>query len=132
LTNFTLTNSEPSGSSDVGGLMGAQQDAAQTIAELAPSGSSDIDALTITSDAVAPLSGTGIIPLGNGSEVASESPQPIVSEGNAGPSTTVNTGPKLVYNTTHPNVLIPTSGRNWFSFTYSKNVSQKKSTDLLN
>jgi hypothetical protein len=38
----------------------------------------------------------------------------------------------VVYNTSHPNVLKAGSGRDWFFFTYSKDVTNKKPTDRLN
>jgi hypothetical protein len=81
---------------------------------------------------VATLSGDGNIPLGNGSDVGSDSPRQIVGNRNAGPSTAVNTRLKLVYDAPHPDVLIQASGRNRFSFAYSRNVAQKKSTVLPN
>ena len=51
---------------------------------------------------------------------------------NISPSTSVDTRLKVVYNTSHPNVLKAGSGRDWFFYTYSKDVTNIKKTDRLN
>jgi hypothetical protein len=133
---FDLANYAPSGSSDVDALMmmtsGADNahlgDGNQTIApatggDSVPAGAGPV--------AVADLSGEGDSPLGNGSGVAGESPRQIVSVRSAGSSAAVNARLKIVYDAVHPHVMNQTSGRNRFSFTSSKSVTQKKFTGLL-
>jgi hypothetical protein len=44
----------------------------------------------------------------------------------------VDTRLTVVYNTTHPNVLRAGSGRDWFFFGYTKDLTNKKATDCLN
>jgi hypothetical protein len=80
--------------------------------------------------------------LGNGNDIliddsatvvnSGDSLRQILSDWNASSSASVNTRLKVVYNTTHPNVLKAGSGRNWFFFNYSKTTSNKKATDRLN
>ena len=82
------------------------------------------------------------IRLGNGNDIlidgsatvvnSGDSLRQILSDWNASSSASVDTRLKVVYNTTHPNVLKAGSGRDWFFFTYSKDVTNKKSTDHLN
>ena len=56
----------------------------------------------------------------------------IVSDWNASPSASVNTRLKVTYNTVHPDVLRAGIGRDWWFYTYSKDVTNKKATDHLN
>ena len=86
--------------------------------------------------------GQHTIQLGNGNDIlidgsatvvnSGDSLRQILSDWNASSSASVDTRLKVVYNTTHPNVLKVGSGRDWFFFTYSKDVTNKKSTDRLN
>ena len=86
--------------------------------------------------------GQHTIQLGNGNDIlidgsatvvnSGDSLRQILSDWNASSSASVNTRLKVVYNTSHPNVLKAGSGRDWFFFTYSKDVANKKSTDRLN
>ena len=86
--------------------------------------------------------GQHTIQLGNGNDIlidgsatvvnSGDSLRQILSDWNASPSASVNTRLKVVYNTAHPNVLKAGSGRDWFFYTYSKDVTNKKSTDRLN
>ena len=94
------------------------------------------------SDLVVGGLGQHIIQLGNGNDILidgsatvvnpGDSLRQILSDWNASSSASVNTRLKVVYNTTHPNALKAGSGRDWFFFTYSKDVTNKKSTDRLN
>ncbi len=86
--------------------------------------------------------GQHTIQLGNGNDILidgsasvvnpADSFRQILSGWNASPSASVNTRIKVVYNTVHPNVLKAGSGRNWFFYTYSKDVTNKKATDRWN
>ena len=94
------------------------------------------------SDLVVGGLGRHTIQLGNGNDIlidgsatvvnSGDSLRQILSDWNASPSASVNTRLKVVYNTTHPNVLKAGSGRDWFFFKYSKDVTNIKSTDRLN
>jgi Ca2+-binding RTX toxin-like protein len=85
--------------------------------------------------------GQHTIQLGNGNDIlidglatvvnTGDSLRQIVSDWNASPSASVNTRLKVVYNTTHPNVLKAGSGRDWF-FYNAPTTSNKKATDRLN
>ena len=86
--------------------------------------------------------GQHTIQLGNGNDIlidgsatvvkSGDSLRQILSDWNSSSSASVDTRLKVVYNTSHPNVLKAGSGRDWFFFTYSKDVTNKKSTDRLN
>ncbi len=54
------------------------------------------------------------------------------TEGNPGSSVAVDTRIKVVYNTSHPNVLTAGRGRDWFFFTYKKDVTNVQPNDHLN
>src|SRR5208282_5207433 len=94
------------------------------------------------SDLVVGGLGQHTIQLGNGNDILidgsatvvnpGDSLRQILSDWNASSSASVDTRLKVVYNTTHPNVLKTGCGRDWFFFTYSKDVTNKKSTDRLN
>ena len=94
------------------------------------------------SDLVVGWLGQHNIRLGNGNDILIDGSATVVNSGgslrqilsdwNASSSASVDTRLKVVYNTTHPNVLKAGSGRDWFFFTYSKDVTNKKSTDHLN
>ncbi len=94
------------------------------------------------SDLVVGGLGQHTIQLGNGNDILidgsatvvnlGDSLRQILSDWNAGSSTLVNKRLKVVYNTTHPNVLKAGSGRDWWFYTYSKDVTNKKPTDRLN
>jgi CSLREA domain-containing protein len=80
--------------------------------------------------------------LGNGNNIlidgaatvvrSGDSLRQIVTDWNASASTSVNTRLKVVYNTSHPNVLKAGSGRNWWFFTYQRDVTNIKKTDFHN
>jgi Ca2+-binding RTX toxin-like protein len=86
--------------------------------------------------------GQHTIQLGNGNDIlidgsatvvnSGDSLRQILSDWNASSSASVNTRLKVVYNMSHPDVLKAGCGRDWFFFTYSKDVTNKKSTDRLN
>ena len=86
--------------------------------------------------------GQHTIQLGNGNDIlidgsatvvnSGDSLRQILSDWNGSSSASVNTRLKVVYNTVHPNYLSAGSGRDWFFYTYSKDVTNKKSTDRLN
>ena len=86
--------------------------------------------------------GQHTIQLGNGNDIlidgsatvvnSGDSLRQILSDWNASSSASVDTRLKVVYNTTHPDVLKAGSGRDWWFYTYSKDVTNKKSTDRLN
>ena len=86
--------------------------------------------------------GQHTIQLGNGNDIlidgsatvvnSGDSLRQILSDWNISPSTSVDTRLKVVYNTSHPNVLKAGSGRDWFFYTYSKDVTNIKTTDRLN
>ena len=94
------------------------------------------------SDLVVAGLGQHTILLGNGNDILIDGSATVVYSGdslrqiltawNANQSTSVNTRLKVVYNTSHPNVLKAGSGRNWWFYTYSKDVTNKKSSDRLN
>ena len=63
---------------------------------------------------------------------AGDSFRQILSDWNSSSATSVNTRMKVVYNTSHPNVLKAGSGRDWWFFTYSKDSTNIKKTDRLN
>jgi len=94
------------------------------------------------SDLVVGGLGQHTIQLGNGNDIlidgsatvvnSGDSLRQILSDWNSSSSASVNTRLKVVYNTSHPNVLKAGSGRDWFFFKYSKDVTNKKSTDRLN
>ena len=94
------------------------------------------------SDLVVAGLGRHTILLGNGNDILIDGSATVVNSGdslrqiltawNATQSTSVNTRLKVVYNTSHPNVLKAGSGRNWWFYTYSKDVTSKKSSDRLN
>ena len=94
------------------------------------------------SDMVVGGLGQHTIQLGNGNDIlidgsatvvnCGDSLRQVLSDWNACSSASVNTRLKVVYNTSHPNVLKSGSGRDWFFFTYAKDVTNKKSTDCLN
>jgi|GEM_PF-2261596 len=56
----------------------------------------------------------------------------ILSDWNKSSSALVNKRLKVVYNTSHPNVLNAGSGRDWWFYTYSKDMTNKKLTDRWN
>lgn len=86
--------------------------------------------------------GQHTIQLGNGNDILidgsatvvkfGDSLRQILTDWNASSSASVNTRLKVVYNTTHPDVLKASSGRDWWFYTYSKDVTNRKSTDRLN
>ena len=86
--------------------------------------------------------GQHTISLGSGNDILIDGSATVVSSGdsfrqiltdwNASPSASVNTRLKVVYNTSHPNVLKAGSGRDWWFFTYPKDVTNIKKTDRLN
>jgi len=94
------------------------------------------------SDLVVGGLGQHTIQLGNGNDIlidgsatvvnSGNSLRQILSDWNASSSASVDTRLKVVYNTTYSNVLKAGSGRDWFFFTYSKDMTNKKSTDRLN
>jgi predicted outer membrane repeat protein len=94
------------------------------------------------SDLVVAGLGRHTILLGNGNDILIDGSATVVNSGdslrqiltawNANQSTSVTTRLKVVYNTSHPNVLKAGSGRNWWFYTYSKDVTNKKSSDRLN
>ncbi len=94
------------------------------------------------SDLVVGGLGRHTIQLGNGNDIlidgsatvvnCGDSLRQILSDWNACSSASVDTRLKVVYNTSHPNVLKAGGGRDWFFFTYSKDMTNKKSTDRLN
>jgi hypothetical protein len=56
----------------------------------------------------------------------------ILSDWKASASTTVNTRIQVVYNASYPNVLNAGSGRNWWFYAYSKDVTNRKASDRWN
>ncbi len=86
--------------------------------------------------------GQHTIQLGNGNDIlidgsatvvnCGDSLRQFLSDWNASSLASVNKCLKVVYNTSHPNVLKAGIGRDWFFFTYSKDVTNKKATDRLN
>jgi mucin-19 len=86
--------------------------------------------------------GQHTILLGNGNDILidgsatvvkpGDSLRQILSDWNASSSASVDTRLRVVDNTTHSNVLTAGSGRDWWFYTYSKDVTNKKSTDRLN
>jgi hypothetical protein len=84
--------------------------------------------------------GQHTIRLGNGNDIlidgsatvasANDSLRQILSDWNSSSSASVNTRLKVVYNTTHPNVLQAGSNRNWFFYKNPPTTSNKKSTDF--
>ena len=86
--------------------------------------------------------GQHTIQLGNGNDIlidgsatvvnSGDSLRQILSDWNSSSSASVDTRLRVVYNTVHPNALKAGSGRDWWFFTYSKDVTNKKSTDRLN
>ena len=85
--------------------------------------------------------GQHTIQLGNGNDILidgsatvvkpGDSLRQILSDWNASKSASVNTRLKVVYNTSHPNVLKAGSGRDWFFYTYPNDTTNKKSTDRV-
>ena len=63
---------------------------------------------------------------------AGDSFQKILSDWNSNSPSSSDKRLNVVYNTLHPNVLKAGSGRDWFFYMYSKDVTNKKSTDRLN
>jgi hypothetical protein len=86
--------------------------------------------------------GQHTIQLGNGNDIlidgsatvvnSGDSFQQILSDWNSNSSASVDTRLKVVYNTTHPNVLRAGSGRDWWFFTENKDSTNIKNTDRLN
>jgi Ca2+-binding RTX toxin-like protein len=86
--------------------------------------------------------GQHTIQLGTGNDIlidgsatvvnAVDSFRQILSAWNVSSSTSVDTRLKVVDNMSHPNVLKAGSGRDWWFYTYPKDVTNKKSTDRLN
>jgi len=86
--------------------------------------------------------GQHAIQLGNGNDILidgsatvvkpGDSLRQILSDWNSSSSASVNTRLKVVYNTSHPNVLKAGSGRDWFFFKNSNDVTNQKSTDRVN
>src|SRR5262249_4843068 len=86
--------------------------------------------------------GQHTIQLGNGNNILidgsatvvdpGDSLRQILSDWKASASASVATRLRVVYNTSHPNVLQAGSGRDWFFFTYPRDVTNKKATDRLN
>src|SRR5271157_1466606 len=56
----------------------------------------------------------------------------ILSDWNKSSSASVNTRLNVVYNMSHPNMLKAGSGRDWWFYTYSKDMTNKKLTDRWN
>jgi hypothetical protein len=56
----------------------------------------------------------------------------ILSDWSASSSASVNTRIKVVYNTSHLNVLRAGKGREWWFYTYNKDVTNFKKTVRLN
>lgn len=94
------------------------------------------------SDLVVAGLGRHTIQLGNGNDIlidgaasvagAGDSFRQILSDWNTSASASVDTRLNVVYNVVHPNVLHAGTGRNWFFFTLSKDVTSKKAGDRLN
>jgi hypothetical protein len=86
--------------------------------------------------------GQHTVQLGNGNDIlidgsatvvnSGDSFRQILSDWNSSSSASVDTRIKVVYNTSHPNVLKAGIGRNWWFYTYSKDVTNRKSSDRLN
>ncbi len=86
--------------------------------------------------------GQHTVQLGNGNDLlidgsatvvnSGDSFRQILSDWNSSSSASVDTRLKVVYNTSHPSVMQAGSGRNWWFYTYSKDVTNKKPTDRLN
>ena len=86
--------------------------------------------------------GQHTVQLGNGNDIlidgsatvvnSGDSFRQILSDWNSSSSTSVDTQFKVVYNTSHPSVLKAGSGRDWWFYTYAKDVTNKKSSDRLN
>ena len=78
-------------------------------------------------------SGTDILIDGAATVVNSgDSLRQILSDWNTSSSASVDTRIKVVYNTSHPNVLKAGAGRDWWFYTYNKDVTNIKKTDRLN
>jgi Ca2+-binding RTX toxin-like protein len=94
------------------------------------------------SDLVVGGLGQHTIQLGNGKDIlidgsativnSGDSLRQILSDWNTSPSASVDSRLNVVYNMSDPNVLKAGSGRDWFFFKYSKDVTNKKSTDRVN
>jgi Ca2+-binding RTX toxin-like protein len=86
--------------------------------------------------------GQHTISLGNGNDIlidgsatvvnSGDSLRQILSDWNTSSSASVDTRLKIVYNTSHPNVLKAGKGRDWWFYTYNKNSTNIKKTDRLN
>ena len=86
--------------------------------------------------------GQHTITLGNGNDIlidgsatvvgAGDSFRQILSDWKASSSASVDTRIKVVYNSSHPNVLKAGKGRDWWFYTYNKDVTNLKKTDRLN
>ena len=86
--------------------------------------------------------GQNTIQLGDGNNIlidgsatvvdSNDSFRQILTDWNASSSTTVSKRLKVVYNTSHPNVLKAGGGRDWWFYTYKKDVTNIKKTDFLN
>ena len=94
------------------------------------------------SDLVGGGLGQHTIQLGKGNDIlidgsatvvnSGDSLRQILSDWNASSSASVNARLKVMDNTSHPNVLKAGGGWDWFFYTYSKDVTNKKSTDRRN
>ena len=93
------------------------------------------------SDLVVAGLGRHTILLGNGNDIlidgsgtvvsAGDTLRQILSDWNTSSSTPVDMRLNVVYNASHPNVLLAGSGQDWFFFTYSKDATSRKPTDRL-
>jgi len=94
------------------------------------------------SDLVVGGLGPHTIQLGNGNDILidgsatvvkpGDSLRQILSDWNTSSSALVNKRLKVVYKTSHPNVLKAGSGRDWFFFKNSNDVTNQKPTDRVN
>jgi hypothetical protein len=94
------------------------------------------------SDLIVAGLGQHSIQLGNGNDILidgsatvvnfGDSLRQVLSDWNANPLTSVNKRLKVVNNTSHPNVLRAGSALDWWFYTNSKDVTNKKATDRLN
>ena len=94
------------------------------------------------SDLVVGGLGQHTIQLGNGNDIlidgsatvvnSGDSFRQILSDWNSSSSASVDTRIKVVYNTSHPDVLKAGKGRDWWFYTYNKDVTNIKKTDRLN
>ena len=86
--------------------------------------------------------GQHTVSLGNGNDVLIDGSATLVNSGdsfrqiltdwNTNASTSVDSRLKVIYNASHPDVLKAGSGRDWWFFTYKKDVTNIKKSDRLN